>query len=123
MELKNILAPLFLAAALALPGVASAVERININTADAAAFDRVMDGVGPAKSAAIVEHRRANGPFRSVDQLIDVRGIGLATLERNRARLVVGPAQAPAVRPAAPQAAARRAPAPTPAPAPAAGTR
>jgi len=122
MELKKILAPLFLAAALALPGVAAAVERININTADAAAFDRVMDGVGPAKSAAIVEHRRVHGPFRNVDQLIDVRGIGLATLERNRARLVVGPAQAPAARPAVPaQATARRAPAPTAAPA--AGTR
>jgi len=113
MELKKFLAPLFLAAALALPGVATAVERININTADAAAFDRVMDGVGPAKSAAIVEHRRVHGPFRSVDQLIDVRGIGLATLERNRTRLVVGPAQAPAARPAtATQATARRAPAP-----------
>jgi len=116
MELKKTLASLFLVAALALPGVAAAVERININTADAAAFDRVMDGVGPAKAAAIVKHRRVHGPFRSIDQLIDVRGIGLATLERNRARLAVAAAPAVAARPvaaraaAAPQTAARRAP-------------
>jgi competence protein ComEA len=89
---------------------AQVAERININTADVATLDRVMDGVGPAKAAAIVEHRRVHGPFRTVDQLVNVKGIGPATLELNRARIMVvgGPAPAPAraatnaPRPAAP---------------------
>ena len=84
--------------ALAFAGGAHANERININTADAATLDRVMDGVGPAKAAAIVEHRRVHGPFRSIDQLVNVKGIGPTTLELNRARIMVGgaPATAPA---------------------------
>jgi competence protein ComEA len=84
--------------ALAFAGSAQANERININTADAATLDRVMDGVGPAKAAAIVEHRRVHGPFRTIDQLVNVKGIGPATLELNRARIMVGgaPATAPA---------------------------
>jgi len=118
MSTTNIISKFVLALCLALGGAGSvaANERINLNTTDAATLDRVMDGVGPAKAAAIIEHRRVHGPFRSVDQLIDVRGIGLATLERNRSRLVVGPATRPV---AAGQATARRTPAAVPAP----GTR
>lgn len=82
--------------ALAFAGSAQANERININTADAATLDRVMDGIGPAKAAAIVEHRRVHGPFRTVDQLVNVKGIGPATLEQNRARIMVGGAAAAA---------------------------
>ncbi len=98
--------------ALAFTGAVQASERININSADVATLDRVMDGVGPAKAAAIIEHRRLHGPFRTVDQLVNVKGIGPATLERNRGRIMVAgapptvraatnPAQ-PAARPAAP---------------------
>ena len=103
---------LLLAFGLALPALA-AVEKVNINTADAATLDRVLQGVGPAKAAAIVEHRRQHGPFRSVEQLVNVRGIGPATLEINRDRILVGPA--PAAAPARPvQAAAPRSVAPAP---------
>ena len=100
--------------ALAFVGTAQANERININTADAATLDRVMDGVGPAKAAAIVEHRRVHGPFRSIDQLVNVKGIGPATLELNRARIMVGgaPAAAPATARTAPNAPRPAAPAP-----------
>ncbi len=96
--------------AFAFAGTAQANERININTADAATLDRVMDGVGPAKAAAIVEHRRVHGPFRSIDQLVNVKGIGPATLELNRARIMVG--GAPAATPATVRA-ATNAPRPT----------
>jgi len=104
--LKHALAALVLA--FAVSGAAVAAERINLNTADVATLDRIMDGVGPAKAAAIVEHRRVNRPFRSVDQLVNVKGIGMATLERNRDRVMVAataaarPRVAPAARTAAP---------------------
>ena len=55
----------------------------NINTADAAELQR-LPGVGPATAAAIVTWREKNGPFRSVDDLLDVSGIGKATLSKIR---------------------------------------
>ena len=71
---------------------AMAGERIDINTADVAALDRVLLNIGPAKAQAIVAYRSANGPFRSVEQLALVKGIGLKTIEKNRDRIVVGAA-------------------------------
>lgn len=56
---------------------------ININTADAETL-RQLPGIGETKASAIIEHRTANGPFQSVEQLDDVPGIGPATLERIR---------------------------------------
>ena len=86
-----------------------AAEKVNINTADAATLDRVLDGVGPAKAEAIVAYRKANGAFRSAEQLASVKGIGLATVERNRDRIVVAAAPArAAAAPARPAAAATR---------------
>ncbi|WP_129135321.1 ComEA family DNA-binding protein [Luteimonas sp. YGD11-2] len=88
---------------LLLAGAAWASEKVNINTADAATLDRVLVNVGPAKAEAIVEHRKANGAFRSVEQLALVKGIGLRTVELNRDRIELGaaPARRPAERPAA----------------------
>lgn len=56
---------------------------VNLNTADEAALDS-LPGVGPATAAAIIEHRDKIGGFTSVDQLLDVRGIGEAKLEALR---------------------------------------
>lgn len=63
---------------------------VDLNTADAAELEH-LPGVGPATAAAIVAHREASGPFRSVDDLLDVRGIGDAKLEALRAAVTVGP--------------------------------
>ena len=116
----NRIRPLLHAALLGLLMAGTAVaggERVNINTADAATLDRVLDGVGPSKAEAIVQYRKANGAFRSVEQLASVKGIGLATVERNRDRIVVAGGAAPA-------GAARAPGKTTPAPArPAAGKR
>ena len=78
-------------------------ERVNINTADAATLDRVLDGIGPSKAEAIVAYRKANGPFKSIDQLVSVKGVGLSTIEKNRDRIVVagGAPAAGAAKPAA----------------------
>lgn len=55
-------------------------EPVNINTADAEMLAAALHGVGPAKASAIIAYRDENGPFTSVDQLLEVRGIGPATL-------------------------------------------
>jgi competence protein ComEA len=56
---------------------------VDLNAADEAALD-ALPGVGPATAAAIVEHRQRIGRFTSVEQLLDVRGIGEAKLEALR---------------------------------------
>ncbi len=99
-----------------LASSAFAAEKVNINTADAATLDRVLVGIGPSKAEAIVVYRKQNGVFRSADQLASVKGIGLATIEKNRDRILLGgvaPAAAPAkAAPAkAPAAKAKAAPA------------
>lgn len=65
----------------------TAVSSVNINTADAEALETGLVGIGAVKAQAIIAHRDANGPFASVDELLEVKGIGAATLEKNRARL------------------------------------
>ena len=83
-----------LALALLLACPAHAVEKVDINKADAATLDRVLVNIGEAKAEAIVAHRKENGPFRSAEQLAEVKGIGLKTVENNRDRIVLGNARA-----------------------------
>ena len=77
-------------------GAAMASEPVDINSADAAQLDKVLIGVGAAKAEAIIEYRKANGPFKSADELANVKGIGLKTVERNRDLIKVGGARAQA---------------------------
>ena len=62
---------------------------IDINTADAQTFASTLKGVGISKAEAIVAFRTAHGPFLTVDDLVLVKGIGLATVEKNRDSLTV----------------------------------
>lgn len=71
---------------------------VNINTADATQLAS-LNGIGESKAQAIVAYRQANGPFKSVEQLAEVKGIGLKTVEKNRERLTIG-GGAQAARPA-----------------------
>lgn len=91
-RLSGLFAALFLS--LLMTTTAFATEKVNINTADAATLAAVLHGVGRSKAEAIVAYRSANGPFRSADQLVEVRGIGLATVEKNRDKIIVGAAPA-----------------------------
>ncbi|HEY5876687.1 MAG TPA: helix-hairpin-helix domain-containing protein, partial [Ilumatobacteraceae bacterium] len=61
-------------------GAAAATGPIDLNRATAEQLD-ALPGVGPATAAAIVAHRDGNGPFASVEDLLDVRGIGPAKLD------------------------------------------
>ena len=83
-------------------GSAFAADKVNSNTADAATIDRVLLNIGPSKAEAIVAYRKANGAFKSAEQLTLVKGIGLKTVEKNRDRIVVaGGAPAAPRKPAA----------------------
>ena len=85
-------------------------EPVNINTADAAALAKALNGIGPAKAKAIVSYRDKNGPFKSVDQLAMVEGITQKLIDKNRTDIKLGaaaekagaPAAAPAAKPAKP---------------------
>ncbi|MGZ9737602.1 ComEA family DNA-binding protein [Pseudomonas azerbaijanorientalis] len=63
--------------------------KVDLNSADAPTLQRELIGVGEAKAQAIVAHRDSNGAFASVDELLEVKGIGKAILDRNRDRIEV----------------------------------
>ncbi|HTD29553.1 MAG TPA: helix-hairpin-helix domain-containing protein [Xanthomonadaceae bacterium] len=65
-------------------------QKVNVNTADAEAIHQALINIGPSKAAAIVAYRKEHGAFRSADQLTQVKGIGLKTIEKNRAYIVTG---------------------------------
>lgn len=60
---------------------------VSLNTADVETLTRELNGIGATKAKAIVAYREAHGPFGSVDELLEVKGIGAAILEKNRAKL------------------------------------
>jgi len=86
--MKQVLRALVLALALGTAGTVLAGP-VDINTADAAALAAAMKGVGLQKAEAIVAYRKANGPFKRVEDLTLVKGIGIKTVEQNRANLTV----------------------------------
>lgn len=63
---------------------------VDINTADAATLAGAINGVGEKKAATIVAYRDVHGPFARIEDLSNVKGIGLGTIEKNRQNLVVG---------------------------------
>ncbi|WP_434633004.1 ComEA family DNA-binding protein [Chromobacterium sp. CV08] len=83
---------------------------VNLNTATAQQLES-LNGIGPVKAKAIVDYRTKNGPFKTVDDLKKVPGIGDKTLDKLRKELTVGGA-APAAKPAAKPAKAAEKPAP-----------
>jgi len=74
-------------------GAVAAFAAVNINTASKDELI-ALSGIGPAKAQAILDYRKANGPFKSVDDLKSVKGIGAKRLEKLRPELSVGPVPA-----------------------------
>ena len=58
---------------------------VNINTADADTIAASLNGIGKKKAEDIVKYRKENGPFKSLDDIANVKGIGAKTIEINKA--------------------------------------
>ena len=69
-------------------GASGAMGLVNVNSATNAELE-TLPGIGEVIAQAIVDHRTENGPFTSVDQLVDVSGIGDVTLENIRELVTV----------------------------------
>ena len=82
-------APAASTAPVSIQQVAVDPNAVNINTASAAEIQDKLVGIGAKKAQAIVDYRTKNGAFLSIEQLKEVSGIGAATLEKNRSRIVL----------------------------------
>jgi competence protein ComEA len=69
-----------------------AAATINLNTATAAELEK-LPGIGQKVAARIVEYRQKNGPFKKVEELMNVQGIGEKSFLQFRSQLTVGAAQ------------------------------
>jgi competence protein ComEA len=63
---------------------------VNINTATQSELEAVK-GLGPSKAKAIITYREANGGFKSLDELDNVKGFGKASIEKLQGELMVEP--------------------------------
>ncbi len=93
----SVVASLLLASLLTVtsaPVTAGEDTLININTASAAELSQ-LSGIGDAKARDIVAYREKSGPFKSVDDLRQVNGIGEKLLGKVRSQVTVSAAAAP----------------------------
>ena len=72
-----------------LASSAWAAEPVNVNTASAEEIAESLNGVGLSKAARIIEYREANGPFIHVDELVNVKGIGVRTIDKNKGMILL----------------------------------
>ena len=88
IQLRQHLAEFLLALALAATSLAlttspAAAADFDINTASSTEIEKNLAGVGPKKAEAIVAYREQNGRFKTTDDLLQVAGIGPATVQKN----------------------------------------
>jgi competence protein ComEA len=80
------------------PDRAAASGRIvNLNSATSAELES-LPGIGPATASRILEYRQKNGPFRKIEEVMNVQGVGEKIFLRIRSQLSVGTAATPAAR-------------------------
>jgi competence protein ComEA len=84
MKLINMKSLLALLATGLLSIYAWAAQPVNVNSASAEEIAEALKGVGLSKAEAIVAYRDKNGQFKHVDELVNVKGIGLRTVDINR---------------------------------------
>ena len=74
-------------------GKSAVASTVNINSASAAEFE-TLPGVGAKTAALIVEYRQKNGPFKKVEELMNVRGIGEKNFLKLKSQLTIGASKA-----------------------------
>ncbi len=82
-------------AGLSVASACWAGQPVDVNTASAEEIAAGLDGIGLSKAQAIVSYRQANGKFQHADELVNVKGIGLSTVDKNRDFIRLG-GEAPA---------------------------
>ena len=90
--MKKVLVVMFLfclVAVMTAPVIAADSGKVNINTASVEALTQLQK-VGPKTAERIVAYRNDNGPFKAVDDLKNVKGVGNKILELNKERISVG---------------------------------
>jgi competence protein ComEA len=83
-----LLAPAFVHAQAAAPAAEKAAPVINLNTASAADLGS-LPGIGAKMAERIVEYRQKNGPFKKIEDLMNVKGIGEKAFLKIKSRLTV----------------------------------
>jgi len=89
----RVLRRLLLVCLLLVPVAAISDPVVNINTADSERLVDDLVGIGPQKALAIVQYRQQHGPFKQIEDLALVSGIGAKTVEQNRDRMTVTAAE------------------------------
>ncbi|MCF6281655.1 MAG: helix-hairpin-helix domain-containing protein [Candidatus Polarisedimenticolaceae bacterium] len=79
----------FAAILLAMPAISLATS-VDINSANAEMISSSLKGIGDKKAQAIIDYRNEHGAFQSLDDLVNVPGIGEKTLQRLRSKLSLG---------------------------------
>ena len=80
----------FLICMIVLPCYLLAADKVNINTADKQTLMTEIKGVGEKRAEAIIAWREQFGPFKSIDELAEVSGVGQSIVDKNRDVMTVG---------------------------------
>jgi competence protein ComEA len=75
----------------------AAVAIVNLNTATSAEL-QALPGIGPATATRILEYRQKHGPFKKIEEVMNVQGVGEKIFLRLKPQLSVGTAAVPAAR-------------------------
>jgi competence protein ComEA len=68
---------------------ASSTQVVNVNTASAADFE-ALPGIGPKLAARIIDYRQKNGPFKKLEELMNVQGLGEKNFLKLKPQLTLG---------------------------------
>ncbi len=69
--------------------VLQVMEKVSLNNGSAEALSSVLKGIGLKRAMAIVSYRKDHGPFKAIEELANVKGIGVATVEKNRNKITL----------------------------------
>jgi competence protein ComEA len=83
-----LLAPAMVYAQATAPGAEKGGSIVNLNTASAADLEN-LPGIGAKMAERILEYRQKNGPFKKIEDLMNVKGIGEKNFLKLKARLTV----------------------------------